>query len=222
MRLPHHHLLALALFAWALAATAGQPEALSSKAFAKYMPDRGIVIFKVNWGRKWGCAGVENAQLERLTFSKLPLDQSSTKLDLKTPSKLFVNDQYLPYAYIVDPGTYAISGFDVKVAKSQWDVGHIAATKDQLFENDNPIGGTFEVSANEVVYIGHFGLDCTQETIPWRYYLEDRPAFDNLVSGFRHEFPFAASLRVRYRLFATTMFGQPFALPEEPGPAKVQ
>ena len=222
MRQPHRYCLALVLFVWALTATAGQPEALSSKAFAKYMPDQGIVIFEVNWGRKWGCAGVENAQLERLTFSRLPLDESSAKLDLKTPSKLFVNDQYVPYAYVVDPGTYAISGFDVKVAKSQWDVGHIVATKDHLFENGTPLGGTFEVSANEVVYIGHFGLDCAQETIPWRYYIEDKSGFDGLVSGFRHDFPFAASLPVRYRLFATTMFGQPFSLPEESSPAKVQ
>lgn len=218
----HRHILALLLCAFSLTATAGQPEALSARVFAKNMPDKGIVIFEVNWGRKWGCAGVENAQLERLTFSRLPLDASSSSLNLKTPSKLFVNDKYVPYAYVVDPGTYAITAFDVKVAKSQWDVGHIVATKDQLFENENAMGGTFEVLANEVVYIGHFGLDCAQETIPWRYYLEGRSGFDSFVRGFRRQFPFAASLPARYRLFATTKFGQPFALPDEPNPDKVQ
>ena len=220
--MPNRRILALLLIAWALSAKAGQPEALSARTFAKNMPDKGIVIFKINWGRKWGCAGVENAQLGRLTFSRLPLAESSVTLDLKPLSRLFVNDEFTPYAYVVDPGTYAITAFDVTVAKSQWDVGHIVASKDQLFENESPKGGTFEVSANEVVYIGHFGLDCTQETIPWRYYLADRSAFDNLVAGFRKHFPFASSLPVRFRLFTTTMFGQPFSLPVESEPAKLQ
>jgi len=211
----YRHISALLIFACSLAAAADQPTALDARIFAKTMPQTGIVIFNINWGRKWGCAGVENAQLQRLSFSRLPLTETSAKLDLKTPSKLFVEDRFLPYAYVVDPGTYAITAFDVKVAKSQRDVGHIVATVEHLFENGNPKGGTFEVSGNEVVYIGHFGLDCAQETIPWRYYIEDQVSFDSMVSGFGEQFPFASSLPVRYRLFSTTMFGRPFSLPVE-------
>ena len=159
---------------------------------------------------------MENAQLLRLTFTRLPLDASSPVLSVKTPSRLFVGDRYLPYAYVVDPGTYAITGFEVKIAKSQWFVQHMIGAQADLFENGVPVGGTFEVTANEVVYIGHFALDCTQETIPWRYYLKDRKEYDELVSGFRKYFPFAAALKIRFRLFETSMFGQPFSLPDEP------
>jgi hypothetical protein len=216
------HILILLFLVWALRATADQPETLSARAYARDMPSKGLVIFKVNWGRKWGCAHVDNAQLVRLTFSQLPLRAASPTLDLKTPSKLFVKDEYVPYAYLIDPGTYAITAFDVMVARSQWDVVHVVGNKDQLFENENPIGGTFEVSANEIVYIGHFALDCAQETIPWRYYLKERSAFDTLVSGFRNYYPFASALPIQYRLFNTTMFGQPFSLPDEPGSATAE
>jgi hypothetical protein len=211
----YRYFFALLVVACSLPLAAGQPRALDAKTFAASMPGKGIVILEINWGRKWGCAGVENAQLQRLTFSRLPLDGDATTLDLKTPSKLFVDDRFVPYSYVVDPGTYAITAFDVKVAKSPRDVGHIVGSTHQLFEGGSSKGGTFEVSANEVVYIGHFGLDCAQETIPWRYYLEDRAGFDSLVSGFKRQFPFASSLPVRYRLFATTMFGNPFSLPDE-------
>ena len=31
------------------------------------MPGKGIVLLSVNWGRRYGCPGVANAQLLRLT-----------------------------------------------------------------------------------------------------------------------------------------------------------
>jgi hypothetical protein len=214
--------LALLLSAGALIARADRPEALNARSFAKGMPKRGVVIFEINWGRKWGCAGIENAQLERLTFTQLPLGPTSTTLDLKTPSKLFVKDQFLPYAYVVDAGKYAISSFDVKISESLAGVGHILGTKAQLFDSEIPKGGTFEVTSSEVVYIGHFGLDCAKETIPWRYYVEDKASFESLVSDFGKHHPFASSLLVRYQLFDTTMFGRPYSLPDEPAEGKAK
>jgi hypothetical protein len=213
--LTRHILFAVLVFACSLSVAADQPKALDAASFAKGMPEMGIVTLQINWGRHWGCAGSENAQLQRLAFSKVPLDNSSATLDLKTPSKLFVDDRFAEYTYVLEPGTYAISAFDVKVARSVRNVGHIAATTDHLFENGTPKGGTFQVAANEIVYIGHFGLDCAQETIPWRYYIEDRPSFDELVLEFRKKYPFADSLPFQYRLFDTSMFGRAFALPDK-------
>ena len=212
----------LVLLLSALAAKGAELEALSARAFERAVPDRGVVIFKVNWGRKWGCAHLDNAQLTRLTFSKLPVDGSSPMLEVKPLSKLFVKDNYTPYAYIAETGTYALVGFDVLAAKTQWNVGHIVGTKAELFESDSPKGGTFTVGPNEVVYIGHFALDCNQEAIPWRYYIDSQDAFDSLVAGFRKAFPFAASLPVKYRLFDTSMFGQAFSLPVGPSTPETQ
>jgi hypothetical protein len=209
---------AFLMCAFSVATFAGQPQPLDARVYAKELPAAGIVTFSVNWGRKWGCAGAENAQLQRLAFSRLPADPASAVLDLKTPSKLFVDDRFISYSYVLEPGTYAISAFDVKVAKSKREVGHLLGTSQELMQDGTSKGGTFEVSANEVVYIGHFALDCAEEAIPWRYYVEDRPSFDSLVSEFGQQFPFAASLPVRFRLFSTTMFGEPFSLPDAANP----
>ena len=83
-----------------------------------YNADLGILIVQVNWGRRWKCGGYENVQLQALNFTKSPVDASNpVSLDLETPSKLFVDNTYLPYAFVIRPSEYVLTAFDVKVAR---------------------------------------------------------------------------------------------------------
>lgn len=192
---------------------ASEPVALSTDTFK---PDLGILIVQVNWGRAWKCGQFENAQLQTLTFTKSPIDDSTpVSLDLETPSKLLVDNQYLPYVFVVQPGEYVLTGFDVKVARSIRDIAHITGSKETLVKDGKPVGGTFTVNAGEVVYVGHIGIDCGAEPFLWRYYIQDRADFERYVSGFRKKYPFMKDISVQFRLFSTQLFGQPFSL-EDP------
>ena len=117
------------------------------------------------------------------------------------------------YAFLLDPGKYGISYVQVKVAKSISDVGYFRATRKELFDSDSPRGGTFEVRAGEVVYIGHFGLDCTGQPILWRFYIENEKDFQEFVDRYRTHYPYVDLNNVKYRLFKTTLFGTDFHLP---------
>jgi hypothetical protein len=178
-----------------------------------YKADSGVLIIQVNWGRTWKCGQFQNAQLEALTFTKSPIDaQEPVSLDLETPSKLFVDNKYLPYAFVVAPGEYILTGFDVKVARSASNVAHIKGSKDILVKDDKPVGGTFTVNPGEIVYVGHFGLDCGAEPFLWRSYIQSREEFEKYIGGFREKFPLVKQVPVQYRLFSTQLFGYPFAL----------
>jgi hypothetical protein len=181
-----------------------EPVELSEKALIKSARQHGVIVFEVNWGRQWGCAGLDNAQLQALTFSRLP---DGPTLDLKTPSRLFVDDSYKGYALLVEPGEYVLTGFDVKVAKSVRDVGHLVAEGQDY--------GRFSVAGGEFVYIGHFSLDCSEEAIPWRYYMQSTEDFAQFVRGFKRHYPFVGEVDVEYRLFDTDVFGFPYSLSDE-------
>jgi len=178
-----------------------------------YKPDLGVLIVQVNWGRAWKCGQFENAQLQALTFTKSPIDApKSVSLELETPSKLFVDNKFLPYAFVIPPGEYVLTAFDVKVARSAKDVAHIKGSKDNLIKQGKPVGGTFTVNPGEIVYVGHFGLDCGAEPFLWRNYIESREDFERYVDGFREKFPFAKHVPIQYRLFSTELFGNSYAL----------
>lgn len=200
----------LSTFATSLAANAAEPVHLSE---ATYQTDLGVVLVQTNWGRSWRCGTDENAQLQALTFTRSPTDSPDpVSLELKTPSKLFVNNQFLPHAYVVQPGEYVLTAFDVKIARSMANVTHIIGSKDTLIQDGKPIGGSFTVSPGEIVYIGHFGLDCGAEPILWRYYIDGRDEFEKYIDGFRQKFPFLKQVPVQFRLFSTPILGQPFVL----------
>ena len=189
---------------------AAEPVELSERTFK---PEAGIVMFGITWGRTWKCEKYENAQIEALTFRREPLnDSSSPTLELKTPSKLAVSNKFLPQVLVVEPGRYVLTSFDVQVAKSATDVGHLAATEAILVKDGVPTGGWFTVNAGEAVYLGHFGLDCGAEPFLWRYYVQDRKEFEGWVAQFRSKYPFAKQLPAQFRLFETTTLGKPFAL----------
>src|SRR3989338_2683667 len=101
---------------------------LTKKNYEDSKTEKAVVIYGVNWGRQWGCAGFDNAQLQNLRFSRI--DSVSNDLDgedivLNTPAKLFSKNASESYAIIVNPGEYALTGFDIKIAKSSSDVSHI-------------------------------------------------------------------------------------------------
>ena len=180
-----------------------------------YKADLGIIIIQANWGRRWRCGRFENAQLQALTFTKSPIDGAApVSIELETPSRLFVDNKFLPYALVVQPGEYLLTAFDVKIARSRTDVAHIKGSKDNLIKDGKPIGGSFTVSPGEIVYVGHFGVDCGAEPFLWRYYIDQRAEFERFVAGFREKFPFVKDVPVQYRLFSTQLLGNSFSLPE--------
>lgn len=209
----------------AQAAIADGPAELTERAYEQAFGKQGVVILEVNWGRHWDCGDFENVQLQRLTFAPFvdgEVISDLPALDLKTPSKLFVKDEFTPYALLVEAGTWALTGFDVKTAQPGPDVGHYTANAEHLIVEGEPLGGTFTVAAGEIIYIGHFSRDCREDPVPWRYYLSDRDEFVRYVGGFRETYPFTAGTAVEYRLFATERLGRPFRLenPVVPGIAK--
>ena len=75
-------------------------------------------MLAINWGRQWACAGLDNAQLQALTFTRRP---DGPTLEFKPESKLFADDTYGNAAVLVEPGVWDLTGFDVKVAESMED-----------------------------------------------------------------------------------------------------
>jgi hypothetical protein len=224
--LPRHRrvkiLIVLATAMWSVA-SAEAPQELTERTFVRHGNQKGVVVLHVNWGRQWGCAGIENAQLQRLGFSRLPLTAESaagkSEFLLRTPSRLSAKNAGLFYAMLIEPGEYALTEFDVKLAESVSDIGHLRGTVAQLFEGGQPTGGTFTVSAGEMVYIGHFSLDCSQEPIPWRYYIEGRDEYRQYVEDVRKRLPFTGDTPLLFRLFSTTRFGMPYSLSDSGDPS---
>jgi hypothetical protein len=178
-----------------------------------YSPGLGVLVVQFNWGRKWKCGQFENAQLQAITFTRSPIDEASAvSLEFKTPSKLFVDDKIIPQALVIQPGEYVLTAYDVKAARSVSDVVHMTGSRKDLIRNGKPVGGTFQVGPGEIVYVGHFGLDCDAEPFLWRTYVENRQSFERFVGGFRKTFPFVRQIPVQFRLFASETFGHPFEL----------
>lgn len=189
---------------------AAEPVKLSA---GVYKSDLGIIIVQINWGRTWKCGHYENAQLQALTFTKSPVDSKEpVLLELETPSKLFVDNKFVPYVFLIQPGEYILTAFDVKVASSRSDVGHFTGSKDSLIKDGKPVGGSFTVNPGEIVYIGHFGLDCGAEPFLWRYYIDGRQEFEKYIAGFRRKYPFVKDVPVQFRIFSTLLLGNPYSL----------
>ena len=186
-----------------------QATELSADAFANQKTTKGVVLIAANWGRQWQCGAYENAQLVNLEFLNL---QNDVKLTLDTPSKLSVKPEFINYGYIVEPGTYAISSFSVKVAKSVTDVGYIKADKNKLITDGVPNGGTFTVKAGEVSYIGHFFIDCYKEPIPWRFYPEGKEAFNSYVNSIKKQYVYLQDADILFNILNTTVFGSSYEL----------
>ncbi|GMU70293.1 MAG: hypothetical protein AMXMBFR37_26250 [Steroidobacteraceae bacterium] len=190
--------------------------ALTEKSHRELAATHGLVILQVDWGRYWNCDRFENAQLQKLVFRRLDVDAgtSSHKDWVLSPlSTLFTKSKFEPYAVYLDPGQYALSSFRFKVAGSVRDVRVAEPGPSDLIVDGKPVAGSFTVAAGEVVYIGHFGVDCAGEPTPWRYYIDGAEEFADYVDGFRKEHPFMKDAPVTFRLFETSTLGQPYTLP---------
>jgi hypothetical protein len=190
---------------------------LSEGAFRETGAAKSTVIVQVNWGRYWKCGSYENAQLQKLAFRRINrVDDASVKNDweLAPSSILGAKPTFEPYAVLLDPGEYALSAFRFKLAKSVTDIKIAEPGPSNLIVDGRPVAGSFTVGAGEVVYIGHFGVDCQGEPSPWRFYIEGKSEFDRYVDGFHQRFPFTKDSPVTFRLFQTTQLGQPYDLPK--------
>ena len=182
---------------------------LSKKAYSKFGDASAVVLFTAGWGRAWNCGGFENAELRGIGFDLLPVPEGK-----KGDPDILVEGRSgeTNYAFLVRPGSYAIAFAKVKVAASMTDIRYLKLTRKDLLKEGRPIGGTFSANSGEVVYIGHFGLDCTYQPIPWRYYLNSREDFNEYISDFRKKYPFVHFRTGTYRLFDSKEFGQPHEL----------
>lgn len=181
---------------------------LTKKKYERFKNEKAVVIYGVEWDRHWGCGDMANAQLQNITFSRIDLTSkdANEKIILKAPLSLSNKNISESTAVIIDPGKYALTGFDIKMADLSQNVRHLEADKDNLINNGNYIGGTFDVNPGEVVYIGHFGLDCLETPIFWRYYIE-KDDFEKYVDQIKQKYKFLFDKEIAYRLFQTTKFG---------------
>ena len=118
------------------------------------------------------------------------------------------------YEFIVEPGSYALSSIDIKVAESLSKIGRFRTPRSVLIKDKKALGGYFQANAGEVVYIGHFFLDCAlQQPVIWRYYVESRNGFEQYLKVIKKAFPTLDTDQVKFRLFETTELGIPYSLP---------
>ncbi len=186
---------------------------ITQNSYAENFTTKGVVMLSANWSRAWNCGEFENAELRSIGFDLLPSRYNNDK----NPPDFVVNGTagepgYTHFAFPLDPGEYAISHIQIKAAKSVTDVGYFNYPRSKLLESDETKGGSFNVIANETVYIGHFYLDCAFEPLLWRYYIETKSEFQRYVNSFKANYPFLNTEDVKFRLFKTTEFGREFEL----------
>jgi hypothetical protein len=182
---------------------------LKKREYAKHALEMGVILMDVGWGRRWNCAGYENAQLDSLKFLNTDRDSESSKyteVEIKSPPRLSAANDFDQYGFLVKPGTYAFVGWSIKAARSVSDVGYIRAGEAELIDAGQFLGGTMEIGAGETVYVGNFFLDCHESPIPWRYYTVE----ENLAAHFQqfhNKFRFIDPEVIKIRLMKTELFG---------------
>ncbi|MCG8994253.1 hypothetical protein LH435_01300 [Laribacter hongkongensis] len=177
---------------------------------------KGIVLLAVRWDRRWNCARFENAQLRVIAFDKLPAaktDDAAPDIVLDDAPLVMTKPVFDNYAFRVEPGEYGLSRLEIKVAKSRSDVGVFKVPRSKFLDDGRSLGGTFTVSTGEVVYLGHFYLDCYQQPRLWRFYPEGRDGFNEYLASLKKVYPALDMEKVIFRLFQTKEFGQNYKLP---------
>ena len=178
---------------------------------------KGLVVVSAMWGRTWKCAQFENGQLRSFGFDRLPsqITADDATADVVLEGSLYYGERPATnYVLALDPGEYGLATFAIKVASSATDVKIASVGRARLFEGGKPIGGTFNVKAGELVYIGHFGLDCYKEPTIWRYYPEGREGFDNYKQVIKKQYPYLDVENMQFRLFKTSILGRDYVLPQ--------
>lgn len=196
--------------------TMAQSLPLTSENYMQDGANKGVVLLSVRWDRKWKCAGFENAQLRLLGFdlfpSTRPVDDEGADLLLDDAPLLLTKPRFDDYAFLVEPGQYALSKLHIKAARSVTDIGIAKAGRETLLQDGASVGGTFDVDAGEVVYIGHFSIDCFQEPSLWRVFLKDRESFNEYLADQKKKVPELDTSKASFRLFKSSYFGRDFEL----------
>jgi hypothetical protein len=189
---------------------------VTAESFAQHRGTMGVVLLAVNWGRRWKCGGYENAQLFSFSFDRMPLiprsDEHAADLTVEGPFRVTVRPEFLNYALLVEPGEYALSGFNIKVARSISDVGQWVAKRSELLKDGKAHAGSLRISAGETVYIGNFFLDCGRQPTLWRFYTEGVPSYQSHLAEFKQKYPFLEIDHAIYRLFQTNAIGRSYEL----------
>ena len=195
---------------------AGVVTPFSSSAYAENANTKGVILVSANWARKWGCGRFENAQLKSLSFDRAGAlktgNDAKADFVLEDTSIFPAASRFVNYAYIAEPGEYLLSGFLVKRVLLASDISYAHAGRTTLIQDGRSKAGSFTVSAGEIVYIGHFFLDCYQEPIPWRYYTRDKASFSEFLSDIKGEFGALDVTKAKFRLFDTEILGKAFVL----------
>lgn len=178
---------------------------------------KGRVVLSALWGRSWKCGKFQSGQLRAFGFDRLP---SAMTADDASADVVIEDSAYAGggpatnYVLALDPGEYGLAMFVIRVASSTTDVRTVRVGRARLFEGVEPVGGTFTVKAGELVYIGHFGLDCSKEPTIWRYYVEGRGGFEHYKRLIKDQFPFLPVETMQMRVFRTSTLGQDYVLPQ--------
>ena len=193
-----------------------QSAPLTSENYMQDGANKGVVLLSVRWDRKWNCSGFQNAQLRLIGFdlfpSKRSVDDEGADLLLNDAPLLLTKPRFDDYAFLVEPGQYALSKLHIKVARSVRDVGIAKAGREVLLKEGSAFAGTFNVGAGEIVYIGHFYIDCAEEPSLWRYYLKDRESFNEYLADQKKKVPELDTSKASFRLFKSSFFGKDFEL----------
>jgi hypothetical protein len=218
----YHYLICILLFAFfnigsALADEVKVTEPLSNETYSKSGASKGIVILAVRWDRKPKCGGYENAQLQVIGFDKLPSqkknDEEAADLLLDNTSQTMTKPRFENYAFLVVPGEYGLSSLQIKVARSDSDVEIVKTPRSAFLKDGGSQDGTFKVGPGEIVYIGHFHIDCYEQPKLWRYFADGRAIFDKYLASIKITYPMLDVTKVQYRLFQTKKFGRDYHLP---------
>ncbi|MFT5397097.1 MAG: tetratricopeptide (TPR) repeat protein [Gammaproteobacteria bacterium] len=184
---------------------------LKKSDYKKHSDSKSVVLLEVSWARKWNCAGYENAQLTKLLFENISsgnaADKDYEEIRLKTTSRLFANPDFKIYGFLVNPGTYAFTGWSIRASRSMTEGGTISATRDHLVDGSDYHGGTFEVTAGEVIFIGNFFIDCLVSPIPWRFFPVGEEFVNEQFDTYKSKFKFIDNKTIIFRLLETQNFG---------------
>ena len=129
---------------------------------------------------------------------------------------LRADPEFQNYGFLIEPGTYALTEVEIKAARGIADVVSLVADRGTLMDEGMPLGGTLRVRPSEIVYVGNFFLDCADGPVIWRYYTEAGEDFEDHASEYKRKFHFLQEREIEYRLFETSVFGQPYELPRSP------
>jgi hypothetical protein len=212
-------LMLTALLTGCAASMSGRRTEVTPDAYGRTKETHAVVLMSVDWRRRWGFCAAENVQLRTFAFDRMPVrkhsDDEAADLLLEAPPSLVAGPgTFADYALLVEPGEYALTFSELKTARSVGDIAVYRAGRRKLLQDGTPLAGSFKADPGELVYVGHFALECVngQPTI-WRYYVDGREAFQQyLATRVRAKYPFLDTEKAQYRLFRTSVIGHDYEL----------